>query len=128
MFLYSLAQFWQNSFRNDRRIIAVFFVALALNILTWVLLMINLAPFGYLNDFGTIPLHYNLYFGIDLIGVWYLALTIPVIGVLVLICNTIVAYLLYPTDRELSYVVSAMEVVVGAILFAAAIFIILLNS
>jgi hypothetical protein len=55
-----------------------------------------------------IPLHYDIFFGIDRIGPWYAALTYPLIALFLVVVNTLFGYLLFTRDKYLSYYLCLM--------------------
>jgi len=127
MILYGLAQFWQSSYKSHLIVRINFIISIVLNLLLWGGLYYKLQPFSYLTEYGSIPLHYNLYFGIDLLGKWYAIFVLPLFGLLVIIINNLIAYLLFNRERLLSYFLLVTQTLVNVALFAAGIFIILLN-
>ncbi len=50
-----------------------------------------------------VPLHYNIYFGIDLYGPWYQILTLPATGLGLLFINFILSFILYKRVKLFSY-------------------------
>lgn len=64
--------------------------ALFLNVVNWVLI----AFFNRPVDFPII-LHYNVYFGVDVIGAWWQVYSLPAIGLAILSVNTILGYSFY---------------------------------
>lgn len=64
--------------------------ALFLNVVNWILI----AFFDRPVDFPII-LHYNVYFGVDVIGAWWQVYFLPAIGLTVLLVNTTLGYLFY---------------------------------
>ena len=52
-------------------------------------------------------LHYNTYFGIDLLGPWYQVLLIPLVGLCLLAINMVLAAVVWRRDRMLSYFLDA---------------------
>ncbi len=72
--------------------------ALAINIGLWLYLYL-----GVEHTFESIPLHYNIYFGIDLFGPWYRLLIMPLFGVCILLVNGLVALLIIDKEEPLSY-------------------------
>lgn len=72
-------------------------------------LVINSASFGFLAFFlrpvdFPIILHYNVYFGVDIIGVWWHVYFLPIIALSVFIVNVIMARFFYKSgERIISY-------------------------
>jgi hypothetical protein len=127
MFLYNISKFFEHPFREDRVVKINFIFSISLNLITWVILYLKLHPFSYMSESGQIYLHYNLYFGIDNIGYWYEALVIPLLGLFIIILNSLLAYFFYIQDKVLSYSLVVSQTLLQIILLAAAIFVILLN-
>ncbi len=71
-----------------------------------------------------IPLHYTIYFGIDLLGPAVQLLVLPVGVTIIAVVNTIVAVLLFKQKRILSYIL-LISSAVCALLSAAALYFIL---
>lgn len=86
------------SFFSDKVIVISIVFSLTLNGLTWWLLY---SEFHGQTEF--VPLHYNIYFGIDLYGPWYNILLIPASALLMVFINCIFSYILYMRLRILSY-------------------------
>jgi len=74
-----------------------------------------------------VPLHYNIHFGVDLFGGWRRIFTIPTIGGIILAVNTLVSIVLFRKDRTLSYFFMTVATMTEVILFAAMVFVVLLN-
>jgi hypothetical protein len=68
----------------------VFIGALLLNISNWILIAFFIRPVDF-----PIILHYNVYFGVDVIGSWWQVYFLPIIGLIVLAVNTTLGYLFY---------------------------------
>ena len=73
---------WQQFLRRPL-VWATLGVSIILNLIAWVVLLINISP-----NPDLIVLHYTLYFGVDKVGQWNEALLIPSLGLLFLIINT----------------------------------------
>lgn len=74
-----------------------------------------------------IPLHYNIYFGIDRFGPWYQVFVLPAIGFTLLVINSIFQAVFYHHERILSYFFAATTILAELALAASMIFIVLLN-
>lgn len=127
MLFYNISKFFEHPYREDTIVKINFIASLAINIIIWLALYFKLHPFSYTTEAGQIYLHYNLYFGIDNIGYWYEALVIPLLGLFIIIFNNGLAYYFYIQDKVLSYTLVFSQTILQIILFAAAIFVILLN-
>ena len=74
-----------------------------------------------------IPLHYNIYFGVDKFGPWYFVFEMSVFGLVVLFLNTWLAARYFERERALSAFFSLISFLVQILLLAAMYFTILLN-
>ena len=70
--------------------------SLVLNIVNWGLIAFFIRPV----DFSVI-LHYNVYFGVDVIGPWWQIYFLPFIGLIILGINTILGYLFYQKKERI---------------------------
>ncbi|HEX8973915.1 MAG TPA: hypothetical protein VF817_00305 [Patescibacteria group bacterium] len=69
----------------------------------WVLigsLILNIANWGAMAYFirpvdFPLVLHYNVYFGVDMIGAWWQLYFLPLIGLVILLINAFLGYLFY---------------------------------
>lgn len=109
-------------FFQDRMIYINVFLAFAINILIWITL------FWQVEDFtALIPLHYNIYFGIDLLGPWYQIFVLPGVGLGIILVNLILGIFYFNREKILSYFLIGVGTIVQFLLLAATIAIILLN-
>ena len=100
-------------------------VSVVLVIATFLLPIWKLVPLSAETKF--IPLHYNIYFGIDRFGPWYQVLVLPVIGFVLLIINTIFQAVFYHRERVLSHFFAVTNILAQVALFVSMVFIVLLN-
>lgn len=68
----------------------------------------------------TIPLHYNIYFGIDLLGPWWYFFTLPAAGFVTMVVNCLLSMMLYVRERLAAYVLSLTSCLVQVALFFTA--------
>ena len=101
---------------------------LFVNLAIWVVLYIKIKPLSFISEFGQIPLHYNIYFGIDKIGPWYNVFALPLIGLIVIIFNNILGYTFYLKEKLISHFLVGSQFIVQIILAFGAFLIILLNT
>lgn len=97
-------------------------LSLFINLLIFTLFLVKI---GFQSN---IPLHYNVYFGIDLIGNWYQLLIIPFFGLMVLAVNFILAMFTYLKEKMLSYFLTGSALVIQILLLFACLSIIWLNT
>lgn len=77
-----------------------------IQVFLWAYLISSIGP-----DAGQIFLHYNIIFGVDLVGDWWKIYYLPLAGVLVVLLNYIFSIFFYATDKFLARLLS------GAVLF-----------
>lgn len=70
--------------------------ALLLNAANWGLIAYFIRPVDF-----PIILHYNVYFGVDVIGSWWQVYFLPLIGLLILFVNTTLGYLFYGSRERI---------------------------
>ena len=112
--------FWRTLFVRYTTIAAIL-----LQTAMWVLLVWKFLPIASGQDF--VSLHYNIYFGIDLIGAWYNILAIPIAGLIFLTVNAILIVALFNKEKFLSYFLAGCNVLINFGLLTALTLIILLN-
>lgn len=81
--------------------------SLILNAINWGLIAFFIRPVDF-----PIILHYNVYFGVDVIGAWWQVYTLPLIGLMILLVNTILGYLFYKQKERIVAHLLMMAVVV----------------
>jgi hypothetical protein len=97
-------------------------VALLLNLGIWILLYMFIKP-----SLEPIYLHYNIYFGIDLIGSWYRIYLIPLSGLLIILVNYFMGVIMYSSKKLLSYVIVIFTVPINMFFALAAVLLIFIN-
>jgi hypothetical protein len=70
--------------------------ALILNAVNWGLIAFFIRPVDF-----PIILHYNVYFGVDVIGDWWQVYFLPLIGLIILMANAILGYMFYQRKERL---------------------------
>jgi hypothetical protein len=82
--------------RKDRLLLATTIGALVLNVGLWLFLYFELkAILAVEPDKLMMPIHYNVFFGIDLYQSWYMAYMFPGIGLGIWLINLILSWILY---------------------------------
>ena len=107
---------------KDRFVQLCLMSSILINISMWFLLLVSISPSEF-----PIPLHYNVFFGIDYIDSWYKVFLIPCFGILTLLVNFVLTYLLYLKERILSYFLTLTTLIVHVFLIIASYLIIGLN-
>lgn len=100
--------------------VSIIFLALAIILPIWRL-------FPEITQMIAIPLHYNIHSGVDLFGVWQRIFTIPLIGGIILLLNTLISISLWRKEKVLSYFFSAVAAFSQILAFVSMIFVVLLN-
>lgn len=96
-------RFNKKLFFKDRLILLNFVFCIVLTI-TLVLLFLYQIP--RLRDYGQngfIPLHYTVYFGIDFVAEWYNIFIIPLFSIFVIFINFFLSYIMYSSEKIMSY-------------------------
>jgi len=103
--------------------------ATIINLAIWLLIYFKFYPAVYSlpQEQSYIPLHYNIYTGIDLFGSWQRIFIWPTIGLIILIINLILAIVLYDKKEIISYLLSFAAVFVQIFLLIATMLTILIN-
>ena len=99
---------------NDRTSQVLLVIGILLNIASWIYIFINIKP-----QTDPIFLHYNIYFGVDLIGDWYRIYRIPLVGVAVYFINLYFSSILYRRERTISYFVIGITIFLQAIVLVS---------
>jgi hypothetical protein len=92
-----LKEFFSQDFFRSALIHWVFIGALILNFINWGLVAFFIRPVDF-----PIVLHYNVYFGVDIIGAWWQVYYLPLIGLLILAVNTILGYIFYQQKERIA--------------------------
>jgi len=74
-----------------------------------------------------IPLHYNIYFGVDRFGPWYHLFFLPALGLIMLIVNILFEAAYVKREHVLSFFFAVTTLIVETILFGSMILITLIN-
>lgn len=72
-------------------------------------------------------LHYNIVFGVDLVGAWWKIYYLPVGGIVTLLINYLFSIAFYDTDKILARFLGVLSAVIHVFLVIAAVFIVGLN-
>ena len=72
-------------------------------------------------------LHFNVLFGVDLTGAWYQVLTVPIIGLCVLLVNGMLGWYFFGKDKFIGYVLNAVTVISHVFLVIVAMLLVFLN-
>ncbi|MBI5071313.1 hypothetical protein HZB93_00220 [Candidatus Falkowbacteria bacterium] len=100
--------------------------SLALNLFLWAILYLKFSEFRSIGE--VLPLHYNIYFGVDFIGRWYEIFIMPLVGIFFIIINLILADIIYLRDKVTSYFLAGVSAFIQVLLSLAAYAVIMINQ
>ena len=115
--------FFSNSFWKNKLIIRLTVLSLLLNISLWFYFFQNKIESDY-----PIILHYNMIFGVDCLGNYEKIYLISFVGLILLLFNSILGYILYNKEKLASYFLVFSTFVVQIFLIVAGYLIIRINS
>ncbi|OGL89117.1 hypothetical protein A3H75_00280 [Candidatus Uhrbacteria bacterium RIFCSPLOWO2_02_FULL_51_9] len=98
-------------------------LALFLNLAAWIYVAAKISPSEDL-----FILHYNIHFGVDFLGEWFLAFVPPLVGILFMMANSVLVWWFWMRLRVLSLIVIAATVVLQGTLLGVAVLLVALNT
>jgi len=110
-------------YHSDKIIRPNLFFSLTANLFLWLFLLWQVRNFP-----ESISLHYNIYFGIDLLGLRYQTLLLPALGLIFLVINFLAGLIIFTKERILSYFLAGLSSFEQLIFILAVIFIVLVNQ
>lgn len=93
------------------------------NSMMWLLLAYRISAFP-----AIMPLHYNIYYGIDLYKPWIYIFVMPVVGLVLLIGNVLLSLFAFHRDKTLSYLLVGSAGFVQLIILIAAFTVVAINQ
>ncbi len=100
-------------------------LTIALLVFAWIVPSWRLAPI--VEPEAVIPLHYNIYFGVDFVGKWWWVYFLPAFGTVVFIINAILAARERKGSKVFSDMLSITYSVVALFVTVAMFFVLLIN-
>ncbi len=97
-------------------------IALVLNITNWIWLLWEIRP-----QEEMIFLHYNVLFGVDLVGPWWKVLYLPIVGFVIILINIILGWFLFGKDKFPAHLLNFISVFCQIFLLMASSLLIFLN-
>lgn len=91
-----IKKFFSHEFFASAIVHWVLIGSLVLNLTSWGLVAFFIRPVDF-----PIILHYNVYFGVDIIGPWWQLYFLPAIGVIILGINVVLGYLFYQKKERI---------------------------
>lgn len=118
-----LGNLWTQDFFRSGYVHWALICSILLNVLSWGLL----AFFIKAVDFPII-LHYNVYFGVDLIGDWWQVYFLPLVGLVVLLTNLMLGFFFYSQkERIITHILLLAATMVQVVICIGVINIIRIN-
>lgn len=118
-----LKSFFAKDYWQSRIVLWLLAASFMMNIINWLMLVIFVRP-----SVPTIILHYNVYFGVDVMGHRGWAYLLPAIGIFLLLINNFLASYFYSNkERIASYVLLITSLMIQLSLIIASISVIIIN-
>ncbi|MFA6410360.1 MAG: hypothetical protein WCW26_02175 [Candidatus Buchananbacteria bacterium] len=111
-----------DSYWRDRIIKTNLIFSIVANFILWLGLIWQFKNFS-----ESVPLHYNIYYGIDLIGPWYQILVMPGLGLLFILINLLASAIIYRKEKMIGYFLVGACSLCQLIFVLASIFITFIN-
>jgi len=93
-----------------------------INLATWVWLLWQIRP-----QTEPVFLHYNILFGVDYVGEWWRVLALPIMGLLIILVNAILGWVLFNKDKFFASILNVMALFCQIFIFIAACLLVFLN-
>lgn len=103
----------------------MFITSIFLWLVMFALLWWRIVPLSVENPF--LPLHYNVYFGVDRFGPWYQVFSLPALGLLFLVVNVVMQTHFFRREKMLARFFAISSVFLEVVLLVATSLIVLLN-
>ncbi|MBI5254298.1 hypothetical protein HY932_00760 [Candidatus Falkowbacteria bacterium] len=113
--------------RKNKTILVINILSLVFNLASWLFLYFKFKQILADKSSDIVPLHYNIYLGIDLQDKWWKAFIMPFWGTIFFIFNYLLALSLFHKKSLVSYFLSAVNLFLQLTILAACIFTLLLN-
>jgi len=98
-------------------------ISLLMNISMWAYMFIVFPPTSEI-----VFLHYNILFGVDLVGSWWRLLLMPILGLVIILINSLLSWLSYQYDKLITMILLWATVIMHILLILATYHIIFLNN
>lgn len=110
-------------FIKKKTIVMALLISLAINGFTWIWFVVGTTQRG-----EEAVLHYSILFQIDRLGSFSMLYLVPGIGLAIILCNFIAAWLLYSYDTVIAKLIAVSTVILQILLLTAASILVFLNS
>lgn len=106
----------QHFFRK-KTLLSLTALAGAFNAALWALLILRIVPAP-----EAVPIHYNIYFGIDLVGPWWYRFAFPALGTVTFLVNGTLSVLFCEREETVAYFFTVASVFVQLLVGLTAVF------
>lgn len=107
---------------QKRQNLMLFGGTIVLNAASWIWLATHIHP-----HLGQVFLHYNILFGVDLVGPWYAVYTLPLAGLCIFLLNGMLGWVLFKQDAFAAYLLNTIALVVNTLLLVSSALLVFLN-
>ena len=107
------------------RFVWSFLFAFFFCVLNFILPILRILPLKEARPF--IPLHYNIYFGVDQFGPLDKIFLLPILGFCLFLLNVIFQTVAFRREKLLAFIIAVATVILEGIFFGAMVLIVLLN-
>ena len=115
--------FFAQEYFQSHIVVWLLILSLVANVINWLSLRIWIKPVDF-----PIILHYNVYFGVDLIGNYGQVFVLPLIGLILFVVNVALSMYFYEQkERIASYILLIATLMIQLSLIVASVSIILIN-
>ena len=114
---------WGKEYLSNPIIVWLIIIAVGINVANWISLVIFVKPVDL-----PIILHYNVYFGVDMMGSWKQVYFLPSLGLLLFLINFLFSVYFYKQkERIASYILLIAALMIQISVLIAAISVIIIN-
>ncbi len=110
-------------FFTQKIVLITLIFAVLINTGIWAYILVVFPPRS-----ETVFLHYNILFGVDLVGPWWRLLLIPIFGLGIIITNVLLSWFTYKYDQLITVIALSSTVIMQVLLALATYHIIFLNN
>lgn len=107
---------------RHRPILIMIGSSLLINLLIWLWLFFSIRP-----GVESVFLHYSALYGVNLIGEWHQIFFVPAFGLVVLVINSLVGWVLFQKDRFIAHLLSGIVLLVHLFLVIVSFLLVFLN-
>lgn len=104
----------KSAYVQDGLILWLGLLSLVTNVIIWIIIIQH---FSFQEEL--VPLHYNVYFGVDVIGRKQWLFNLPLIGICIFVINFLLGWVIYKNEKVASYFLLGATLLVQIILAVA---------